>query len=69
MKYTNNEIKEIVRKEVAKAGFSLDLNEYGFLSIVEECEFYQNEENRPVEAQLDYILKEAIPSGIRSEYF
>lgn len=67
MKYTYTEIKEMVKAELEKE--NLELNDFGFISIVEECEFYQNEENRPVESQLDYILKEAIPSGIRSEYF
>lgn len=67
MKYTYTEIEQKVISELKKA--NLILNDYGILSIIEECEYFQNEENRPVEAQLDYIINEAIPSKCREEYF
>ncbi|SDK23620.1 hypothetical protein SAMN05192566_0746 [Methylophilus rhizosphaerae] len=64
--YNYDEIGVIVNEALAKA--NLEVNVFGFVSIVEECLYYQ-EQGREVHAQLDYIIEQAIPDGCRDEYF
>lgn len=67
VKYSGSEIETMALEMAEKRG--LNINYFGINDIVQECLYYQDEEGRDVESQLDYIFDQSIPDGLRENYF
>ena len=65
-KYTRQEIETLVNEYADN--FKVEINDKGIFEMVEECLFYQEENNRDATDQLDYIFNQAIQDGCWNAY-
>lgn len=66
-KLNTEEIKNLILVKLVLA--KIAVNEYGLNDMLEELEYYQEEQEVECEQQLDYIINQAIPDGSRDNYF